>query len=404
MNPGFPIINHIDDVLPAIEGREDFVHGERGGFQFLDYVVTFPDTFPDPLEDGISPEERQHRLLRRECRGIKFYTDGTLAARPFHKFFNIGEKYETQLDVIDWTEDFVIYDKLDGSMIHPLLLDGQLNFCTKMGITEVAEAAMEFAVASDLAQKSNYLEFCKICVEYGATPLFEWCTSDPYRRIVIKHPEDKLVLTAIRYNRSGNYASRAAMVSFGEQFRFPVVNTWDGNWQGVGRFLDDVKQLVDAEGYVLDFDGAKYKTKGVWYVAIHRAKDAIQYEKDVVALIIDGKLDDVLPEVLDTDRDRLERFHRDFWRGVLAHCLEVQKRVDEIVEDCPHDEVGPRKRWIAERITSEFKDPDRGLAFTHANGKSLREHVLKALRIRTGSGPRLRAVSELFGGINWLDY
>ena len=55
---------------------------EREGFTVIDYQVMMPDTFP-PLTDEIS-------ALRRECRGIKFGTDGKILARPFHKFFNLN--------------------------------------------------------------------------------------------------------------------------------------------------------------------------------------------------------------------------------------------------------------------------------------------------------------------------
>lgn len=397
----FPEIYHIDQVLPSVEGREDFIHGVRDGYQFLDYAVTFPDTFLDPWEAGLSHDEVHRRLLRLECRGIKFYPDGYLAARPFHKFFNIGEKEWTQPHVIDWSEKFVIFEKLDGSMIHPLWLDGEMYFATRMGITEIAEDAKAYALS---VANRDYYGLCKVCDYNECTPLFEWCTSDPYKRIVIKHPEDKLILTAIRFNRSGQYASRAAVEELGKQFCIPVVEQYVGDWGGIERFLAHTKALVDSEGYVIDFDGTKYKTKGDWYLAIHRAKDAIQFEKDVVSLIIEGKLDDILPSLLEEDRDRLLRFELDFWNAVHDVAEAVAMQVSKFEDECPHDELGPRKRWIAERIKTEFKEPLKGLAFAVANGKSMRDHVIKALRFRVGSGPRLREMSALFGDINWLDY
>ncbi len=81
MNYCFPEICHINDVLPHIEGRDEFVVAEREGYTVVNYVVAMADTFdmtgPDDLGGAI----------RRECRGLIFGPDGALMSRPFHKFF-----------------------------------------------------------------------------------------------------------------------------------------------------------------------------------------------------------------------------------------------------------------------------------------------------------------------------
>ena len=47
MNYEFPIINKISDVLPAIEGRDEFVVAEKEGYTVINYNVMMADTFPD---------------------------------------------------------------------------------------------------------------------------------------------------------------------------------------------------------------------------------------------------------------------------------------------------------------------------------------------------------------------
>ena len=69
-------------MLPHIQGRSDFVVAVRDGYTVIDYVYALPDSFDNPY--------------RLECGGIKFAPDGSVLARPFHKFFNIGEKPDTQ--------------------------------------------------------------------------------------------------------------------------------------------------------------------------------------------------------------------------------------------------------------------------------------------------------------------
>src|SRR6478609_139429 len=98
-------IEHINDVLPHIEGRPEFIVAERPGYKVIDYNVAFFDSFDDPM--------------RLECRGIKFDAKGKILARPMHKFFNVGERPDTQPELLDFSKPHIITEKLDGSMIHP---------------------------------------------------------------------------------------------------------------------------------------------------------------------------------------------------------------------------------------------------------------------------------------------
>src|SRR5690606_17576527 len=122
----FPI-SHINDVLPHIEGRKDFVVADKGDYTVIDYVFAGEDTFAHPA--------------CIECRGIKFAPDGRVLARPLHKFMNIGQTPDTQPHKIDFGQPHVIMDKLDGSMIHPAIVNGEVVFMTRMGRTDVARKA-----------------------------------------------------------------------------------------------------------------------------------------------------------------------------------------------------------------------------------------------------------------------
>lgn len=402
MDHRFPTIHCIDDILPCVEGREDIIVGEREGFTFVDYVVTLPDTFQDPSEPGISPEEQHHRLLRMECRGIKFHASGAIAARPYHKFFNVGERAWTQCDVLPWSQQFDIFNKLDGSMIHPLWLNGVVHFCTRMGITDVAVPALDHAWEMDCVGDTNYHDFLEFCENEGWTPIFEWCSRK--QRIVIDHPVDRLVLTGIRWKVSGEYLESFQAVA--QTFGIPTVNEWAGSWKGVGRFLDDTKQLLDAEGYVIRWrDGYMAKTKGEWYCSIHRAMDAVHWEKDVVELILDKGVDDVLPNLLPADSERLESFQAAFWEGCLWTIGKIKNKVEAIQLACPHKENGKeRERWMATEIKKEFKNPLESLAFKVYRGHDPLQHIVHVLRLQIGSGPRLDRNRALFGGIRWEDF
>ena len=192
MNYKFPLIHTIDDVLPHIKDREEFIVAERDWGTVCNYMVAMPDTFRMDGPDDIGG------AIRRECRGLLFDKDGRIASRRLHKFHNVGELDETQPHAIDFTKKHRILEKLDGSMISAIMHDGYIRWCTKMGITEVSMQAEEF-----VARNPKYNDFARWCIENDLTAIYEWCSRK--QRIVIDYPEDSLTLLAVRHNITGEY-------------------------------------------------------------------------------------------------------------------------------------------------------------------------------------------------------
>jgi RNA ligase len=78
-------------------------------------------------------------------------------------------------------------------------------------------------------------------------------------------------------------------------------------------FLEYVHDLEDLEGFVVRFDdGHMLKLKCHWYLQIHKAKEAILQDRNIVELILDEKLDDVKAHLPAEDRDRLTQFESSF--------------------------------------------------------------------------------------------
>ena len=190
----FPKIETIDDVLPSIKSREEFIVVDKDDFIVINYAVSTDTTF------DMKDEYDLDGAIRRECRGIKFYPDGRIMARPFHKFFNSGEREETQPQNVDFSIAHHILTKMDGSMIHPIVMkDGSIRFATKMGITDVSLQAEVF-----INQHSKYEQFAKHCmIDMKWTPIFEWTSPD--NRIVLHYENPSLTLLAIRETVSGEY-------------------------------------------------------------------------------------------------------------------------------------------------------------------------------------------------------
>lgn len=121
----FPVITNISDVLGVIEGHKEFYVSDKGDYKVINYQVAFADTFPAIVSLGDA--------IRRECRGIIFDNDGEIIRRPYHKFFNFREKEETS--TLELSRSHVVLEKLDGSMVAPFIVNGEIIFGSKMGHT-----------------------------------------------------------------------------------------------------------------------------------------------------------------------------------------------------------------------------------------------------------------------------
>jgi RNA ligase len=293
MNYEFPTINNISDVLPAIEGRDEFVVAVKEGYTVINYNVMMADTFDCPI--------------RRELRGIIFDNEsGDILRRPFHKFFNVNEREETQDHVVDLSQEHRILEKLDGSMIAPFMIwPGEMVWGTKMGATDVAKPVEEFVEAHP-----NYRQFAKFVISRGYTPIFEWCSRK--QRIVLDYKEDQLILTAMRDITTGRYMSRDIMANTADMYFIPMVREFEPQTD-MKEFIEYVRNLEDVEGFVVRFnDGHMLKLKCHWYLQIHKAKEAILQDRNIVELILDDKLDDVKAHLPQEDRDRLSQFESQF--------------------------------------------------------------------------------------------
>lgn len=298
MNYPFPVIHNIKDVMPIIADRPEFVVVDKGHYLSVRYVMTSDSTFPPVViydESGLCNGliDRSATILR-ECRGMLFCAHtGDILLRPYHKFFNLGERGDT---VVDLTQPHTVLTKLDGSMVSPFLVNGEhLRWATKAGITTTSMQAEVF-----VSTRPRYTTMAKFCIDSGLTPIFEWTSRQ--QQIVLDYPQDSLILTAVRDRWTGEYMPHDKMVRLFSA-AIPVVEKLPAPT------IDEIKAWTNAEGVVLRFDnGHMVKVKSDWYVLQHRAKDGIMRERDTVTLVIEDKIDDVLPMLPPIDQDRLRAF------------------------------------------------------------------------------------------------
>ncbi|MEO1065759.1 MAG: RNA ligase [Pseudomonadota bacterium] len=263
-------IKTLDDVLPCIDREVGVFFNEFDGYSVIDYGFVSNDTFKNPVHI--------------ECRGLKFGADGRLIARPFHKFFNSGERVDPT--TIDWSRPFVVLDKLDGSMVHPCLLGDDLVFMTRAGKTRHADLALSYA-------DDTILTLCRDMVAAGVTVMFEFTA--PENRIVIAYDKPALTLLAGRENESGRYFTHAELEALAVKYCVALVRSFP-SVADVAGFVDEARAQSDIEGYVIAFDdGDRVKLKTDFYTVRHRARSGLKFEKHVLALVAEDGVDDVVP-------------------------------------------------------------------------------------------------------------
>ena len=292
----YPNINHINDLLPFIEGNKQFRVAEQpNGTSVVCYMVKDEDTF-----------RGEHAFWYQECRGITFGPDGSVVSRTLHKFPNVGENAESQHWAIDWTRVVRIMDKRDGSMITPVLLeDGRVVCKTKKTFTSnEAIAATEF-MYKDLMR----VEWVRALLQNGITPIFEW--TSPKFPIVLLYEKDELTLLHMRENKSGAYLSEDRirfLMPMANQNLFPIVEDIKDQFSSGGLVMWSYleRMALDREGIEgvivqLD-DGQMYKVKTKWYCDLHHSVTFTRY-RDVARTVLEDKSDDLKAAFALTGRD-----------------------------------------------------------------------------------------------------
>lgn len=342
MNYEFPVITTIDDVRRAVSGVPSIIEVVKDGYTVFNYTVADPTTFPHV-------ESNRDLAIRRECRGLMFDNGtGLVISRPFHKFFNLDEREETRSSDIDWSGVSFV-PKFDGSFVRPFKTSKspQIQWGTKMGDTDVARLALPF-----IKRNTQVTEFAEHCVSSGLTPIFEFMSRK--QRIVIDYgPEDRMVLLAVRDNVTGQYID---------------ISRVESNW-GIEtaatdptvshHHIADLRQATGIEGYIAVFpNGHRLKIKTAEYVQFHKMKDAVASERNLVGLVLDNKIDDVLPLLPDNDKTRVN----DFMLSFLPDLTRATVRLFDVLWDIRVNSI-TRKQFALSRSTRGINDIQSAIIF-----------------------------------------
>jgi T4 RnlA family RNA ligase len=309
------------------------------------------------------------------------------------KIVSNSKRYDIQTTTHNFYANNIL---VHNSMITPIPLgvypNQHLRWGTKMGVTEVALQAEEF-----VASRPHYTDFAWLHIERNQTTIFEWCSRQ--QKIVLDYPEDSLVLLAIRDNVTGEYKSYEQLKTYAESYGIPVVQQYPGTVANMEHLVSETKSMENSEGWIIRFDdGTMLKIKSDWYLRIHKTKDNLNFEKNVIDLIVNDAMDDAKSYMLAEDRHRVERFEKLFWEGV-ANTVEIYDRYFASVIAAGLDRKEYALRWMP---TIKDRDPYApGIVFGKFNNRDTREMVLEIIKKNISTQTKVDSVRNMWRGHCW---
>ena len=216
-----------------------------------------------------------------EARGIAFL--GEKAFPAFHKFFNWKENPYTDFSVED-DEILVVQEKIDGSLIHPIVVDEHLLVKSKTSFfSEHARAGKELLERDDRKKRLVFDLYKDRFV-----PLFELI--GPENQVVVRYDKDDLVLLAVRNIYNGEYLPLEEVGKIAKEYKVEFAKWTELPFHRLRNILENEKGI---EGFVafVNNNFVKFKTK--WYLNLHSFISEIR-EDVIFNAFLDEKLDDIL--------------------------------------------------------------------------------------------------------------
>lgn len=194
--------------------------------------------------------------------------------------------------------------------------------------------------------------------------------------------------------------------SFISEYNIPVVEQ-HGSVEEPKVFMKYVHELKNAEGFVIRWaDGHRVKIKAHEYLQIHKAKEAILQDRNIVELILEEHLDDVKAHLPAEDRDRLTQFENDFNQAVKTVYNNVINTLYGLVA------IGMDRKTFALEHSEEYDGYVRSIIFKNFDFVATADVLSKidsdirnTIRNNLGRTAKYEAIREVwFPGVFYNEY
>ena len=289
-----------EQALEMVNSRGELVFYETktivDGFNIsiFNYRLTTYNDFINPV-DG---KDYNAREMRGIC--FVFNSDGTLFNRyiMLHKFWNINQVPETQLNILKEKNIDAIYNKEDGSLISFIMLpNGKIVAKTKAGFDndQSIKANEIFNNDTDLS------DFVRECLKNDMIPYFEYVSFK--NKIVLHYDKTSLILLKVRNNITGEYLD---IEFFRDLINIDIVRseeiiTWD-------ELMLCSETEKGREGWVILAEGDMYKLKTLEYWNLHNLiTEELNREDNIIEMILNNTIDDAISQLnQDNDKERID--------------------------------------------------------------------------------------------------
>lgn len=222
--------------------------------------------------------ERRWNAATLNCRGLIVDHDYNIVARPWRKFFNLGEGYAE----FDWDSPVEVTDKVDGSL--GILYHNPLSSFRGYGRDSLIATRGSFASDQAIhATKVWQEKYSSLIFDPSWTYLFEIVY--PANRIVLdyKGMDDLVLLGAVHLEHDIYIGPGEASAYL--NWTGPVAETFQYRTLQEAFSADP---RPNAEGYVVRSGSKMVKIKQVDYIELHRIVTNLN-EKTVWELMLQGK-------------------------------------------------------------------------------------------------------------------
>ena len=252
------------------------------------------------LQEYIELAQKYGERVVREIRGITVIGDSEIYP-SISKFFNLNE-HEYAIKTEDLPAEVLLVEKLDGSLISPVVLpNGKLHLKSKGSLySEQARAANELLQTkyADIKLADKILDY----IARGIYLQFEYIA--PTNRIVVPYETDELVLIAVRAkNPDGTFdylpPEDLPLIAKDLGIRCAYLQKVSKD-----QLLKWQKELTGIEGWVVYIDRRLVKIKTDWYLQQHRLVNSVTNEKFIFDMVLSEQLDDVIAAIEDEQLKR----------------------------------------------------------------------------------------------------
>jgi len=351
----------VPKYLPSYEDCVEMCSGEESPFyeskMVVDgYNVSIFNYRLAQYNDFVKPLEGKPEVNAYEMRGLTFVfnKDGSLYKRflLLEKFFNLNQVPESMYSIVKNYKIKFVNDKEDGSIASFIQLpNGKIVGKSKMGFDN------DQANGINKIYNTNHdiKHFVDYCMENNIVPIFEYVA--PSNRIVLRYSNEELILLRLRDNKTGKHID---IKNYLDKLGSIKVAPFKDDFKDLDSLIELTGTEIDKEGYVVQAEDEfgndfLFKLKTPWYCERHGLlTDDLYRENVILGYILDDKIDDILGQIPEDEKEAHERIEK-LISMVKKAIAEKSIEVDNLYQ--VYVDMGRNKREFAIKYSRNEKFP-----------------------------------------------